>query len=73
MTDKFSQKNLLEFKNSISTTIKVFTIEEVEEFGVESDKCDTYARPKADDLAIIMYTSGSTGNPKVAFLLSLKL
>lgn len=65
ITDKFSHKNLLEFKNSPAVkSLKVFTIEEVEKFGIESDKCDTYTRPVADDLAIIMYTSGSTGNPK---------
>lgn len=64
ITDKFSHKNLLEFKNSITNSMKVFTVEEVEKFGIESDKCETYTRPTADDLAIIMYTSGSTGNPK---------
>lgn len=64
IADKFSQKNLLEFKNSITSTTKVFTIEEVEKFGVESDKVEAYTRPTAKDLAIIMYTSGSTGNPK---------
>jgi len=64
ITDKFSHKNLLEFKNSITSSMKVFTIEEVEKFGVESDKVDTYTVPNCDDLAIIMYTSGSTGNPK---------
>lgn len=64
ITDKFSHKNLLEFKNSITNSMKVFTMEEVEKFGVESEQIDTYTRPVADDLAIIMYTSGSTGNPK---------
>jgi len=64
ITDKFSHKNLLEFKNSLTSMTKVFTIEEVEKFGVESDKVEAYTRPTANDLAIIMYTSGSTGNPK---------
>ena len=44
----------------------MFTIEEVEKFGVESDKCEAFTRPTLEDLAIIMYTSGSTGNPKVS-------
>lgn len=68
ITDKFSHKNLLEFKNSITSSMKVFTIEEVEKFGVESEKIETYTVPNTDDLAIIMYTSGSTGNPKVIIL-----
>ena len=66
IADKHSQKNLLEFKNSITSQMKVFTVDEVERFGVESDTIDTYTRPTADDLAVIMYTSGSTGNPKVS-------
>lgn len=63
ITDKFSHKNLLEFKNSITNSMKVFTIEEVEKFGIESEKAD-FTSPTTEDLAVIMYTSGSTGNPK---------
>jgi len=64
ITDKFTQKNLLEFKNTVASRMRVFTVEEVEQFGIESEVIDTYTRPKANDLAVIMYTSGSTGNPK---------
>ena len=62
-TDKFSQKNLNDFKAK-ATSLNVYSIEEVEEIGKREPMCEDFTAPKKNDLAIIMYTSGSTGNPK---------
>ena len=43
--------------------ISVLLMNEVEVLGLQSTN-DTFTKPKRDDLAVIMYTSGSTGNPK---------
>jgi long-chain acyl-CoA synthetase len=59
--DKFTQKNLVDFKLKCPGTIKVFTMNDVETIGKESQQIENYERPTKDDLAIIMYTSGSTG------------
>jgi len=63
IVDKFTQKNLLEFKK-FSNQMKVFTIQETEELGKETPTIEDYERPNLKDLAVVMYTSGSTGNPK---------
>ncbi len=61
--DTFNHKNLLEFKK-VNTHLKLFTIEEAEELGKDSEVVEKYEKPNKNDLAVVMYTSGSTGNPK---------
>jgi long-subunit acyl-CoA synthetase (AMP-forming) len=61
IVDKFTQKNLLEFKK-FSNQMKVFTIQETEELGKETPTIEDYERPTLKDLAVVMYTSGSTGD-----------
>lgn len=63
VSDKFTQKHVNEFKINNSSKIKLFSFVEVEEIGKDSEILE-YKSPKIDDLALIMYTSGSTGNPK---------
>lgn len=63
--DKFSQDlNVFRSKKMGGSTLKmVYSIDEVEEIGETSAKME-YTSPDKSDLSIIMYTSGSTGNPK---------
>jgi long-chain acyl-CoA synthetase len=68
-TDKFSEKNVLDFKKRIESNAQprnlfVYLMSEVETIGNQQSAITTFIKPKRDDLAIIMYTSGSTGNPK---------
>jgi long-chain acyl-CoA synthetase len=62
--DKLTEKNLSEFKKSCQNSIQVYLISEVEKIGQESEQITNYKQPNLNDLAIIMYTSGSTGNIK---------
>ena len=43
--------------------ISVLLMQEVEDLGLNNPNIP-FIKPKRDDLAVIMYTSGSTGNPK---------
>ena len=61
-TDKFTQEAFNDFR--IKSPIKyIYSVAEVEEVGQTSEAM-SFTSPKKDNLAIIMYTSGSTGNPK---------
>ncbi len=62
-TDKFSEKTLSDFKAK-ATSLTIYSFNQVEEIGQKADTITEYTSPKKNDLAIIMYTSGSTGNPK---------
>jgi long-chain acyl-CoA synthetase len=65
-TDKHTEKNLIDFKAKASN-LAVFSFQEVEDIGQKAEKIEKFTSPKKSDLAIIMYTSGSTGNPKGKF------
>ena len=65
MSDDFSSEKLAKFKEtSLKNNIEVLTFEKVIELGKQSKDANVFKPPKIDDLAIVMYTSGSTGNPK---------
>jgi long-chain acyl-CoA synthetase len=53
-----------EIKVSSRPDLQVYTLDELEKLGEAEDEKPSFDEPKADDLAAIMYTSGSTGNPK---------
>lgn len=65
--DKVNSQNIDAFKiKAMEYGIKAFKYDEVLFKGNKVAMIDDYERPKKNDLAIIMYTSGSTGNPKVS-------
>jgi long-chain acyl-CoA synthetase len=61
--DKFTEKSIKDFR-SANTSVKLYSLSEIEKIGKQNELINTFTRPKRDDLAIIMYTSGSTGKPK---------
>lgn len=62
ITNPFSVTEISRFKAD-NRGISVLLMNEVESLG-ESHSDIEFTKPKKDDLAVIMYTSGSTGNPK---------
>lgn len=62
ITDNFNEKSMYQFKGKHATP-KAIALRDVEFEGSQSVE-RTFQRPNKDDLAVIMYTSGSTGNPK---------
>lgn len=47
-----------------SADVKIMSIEELQELGKGKPDIPADRRPKPEDMMCIMYTSGSTGNPK---------
>lgn len=63
-TDKFTEKNFVEFKKlaeQLGSKIKLYSMSELEKIGQDNKESTKFKQPHMDDLAIIMYTSGSTG------------
>lgn len=58
-----NKKQLEKFLSSVPSGASVDHVKDVMSEGHTSDKLEA-SEPTSDDLAMIMYTSGSTGNPK---------
>lgn len=62
LSDRFTEAAVTKFRLSWSGKINVLTANEIEQLGAESPLVEgQYHKPTKDDLAVIMYTSGSTG------------
>ncbi|EJD43983.1 long-chain-fatty-acid-CoA-ligase [Auricularia subglabra TFB-10046 SS5] len=59
---------VLEKIKSIREDLKLITLDELRTLGKNSQTTFEDRAPKADDIACIMYTSGTTGNPKGVLL-----
>ncbi|KAF4611844.1 hypothetical protein D9613_003770 [Agrocybe pediades] len=57
-------QSLVDSLHSVRESIQVFSLDKLREIGRTQPDVPESRRPKPDDLALIMYTSGSTGNPK---------
>jgi long-chain acyl-CoA synthetase len=63
ITDKFTEENFKKFRSK-TTRLTSYTFRELIDIGKQTPPITNYKKPRAVDLAIIMYTSGSTGQPK---------
>lgn len=62
LSDRFTEANVTKFRLKQAGKINVVTANELEQLGAESKLVEgSYKKPSKDDLAVIMYTSGSTG------------
>lgn len=51
------------------SNVHVHSLSSIEQLGAHTEKAsDSSVKPRKDDIALIMYTSGSTGNPKGVML-----
>jgi long-chain acyl-CoA synthetase len=64
ITDKFTEDNFKKFRTKTMSRLTVYSFRELIDIGKQTAPITNYTKPCAADLAIIMYTSGSTGQPK---------
>ena len=73
LSDKFTEANVTKFRLSCAGKINVVTGKKLEQLGAESPLVEgEYKEPGKNDLAVIMYTSGSNGKFKSLFFFDTK-